>query len=412
MFNSYWKAGDVRLLRKTLRMVLSIIIILSCLLCNFEVWADDTNEDEPIRDFNGNGSIETTGNKLPRVSAESAIVLDMATGRVLYEKNAYTRHSIASTTKIMTAIVALENGNDEEDVAISKRAAAIGGSTVNLKEGKTYKFKDLMYAMMLRSGNDAAIAIAEHIGGSVELFAEMMNRKAAEIGATNTNFVTPHGLDDPQHYSTPYDLALITQYALRNEKFCEIVGTKNSVFQGSNISNTNEMLGLYPGADGVKTGYTGQAGRCLVTSVTKNNWRIISIVLGCPTRTVRAQSSKILLDYAFENFKNYEYIKKGQPLQQLDVHKGVLDKVPIYSDSDITLPLKQEEVDKVKIIYNLPEVIEAPLKSGMKIGTADYVLDGKLLATTDLKNLETVGRKDFYFYFDSIFKTWARLVHN
>ncbi len=402
----------MRLLRKTLRIVLSIIIILSCLLSALEVWADDTNDDEPISGFTANDSIETTGNRMPRVSAGAAIVLDMASGRVLYEKNAYTRRSIASTTKIMTAIVALENSNDGEEVLISKRAAAIGGSTVNLKEGKTYKLKDLMYAMMLRSGNDAAIAVAEHIGGSVELFAEMMNRKAAEIGAINTNFVTPHGLDDPQHYSTPYDLALITQYALKNEKFCEIVGTKNSVFEGSNITNTNEMLGLYPGADGVKTGYTGQAGRCLVTSVTKDNWKIISIVLGCPTRTVRAQSSKILLDYAFENFRNYEYLKKGQPLQLVNVHKGVLDRVPVYSDSDITIPLKQEEVDKIKVIYNLPTVMEAPLISGTKIGTADYVLDGKLLATTDLKSFETIGRKDFYYYFDSIFKTWARLVHN
>lgn len=408
----YWKAGDVRLLKKTIRIMLVVMIIVSCILLAAEVCADDTNEDEPISGFSGNEIIEASGNRVPRISAGAAIVLDTASGRVLYEKNAYSRRSIASTTKIMTAIVALENGNDEEEVVISKRAAAIGGSTVNLKEGKTYKLKELMYAMMLRSGNDAAIAIAEHIGGSVELFAEMMNRKAAEIGAVNTNFVTPHGLDDPQHYSTPYDLALITQYALKNEKFRKIVGTKNSVFNGNNITNTNEMLGLYPWADGVKTGYTGQAGRCLVTSATKDNWKVISVVLGCPTRTKRAQSSKMLLDFTFDNYKNYEYMKKGQQLQYVSLHKGVSDKVAIYSASDITIPLRQEEVDKVKVIYNIPGVIEAPLKSGTKVGTADYVLDGKVLATAELNNYQTVERKDFYFYFDSIFKTWARLVHN
>ncbi|MHB8063646.1 MAG: D-alanyl-D-alanine carboxypeptidase family protein, partial [Ruminiclostridium sp.] len=269
----------MRLLKKTLQIILLIIIILSNLILTNLALADDTNDDDLIYNLLDQDSIETGGNKIPRISAGAAIVLDTVSGRVLYEKNAYTRRSIASTTKIMTAIVAIENGNDDEEVIVSKRAATISGSQVNIKEGKTYKLGDLMYAMMLRSGNDAAIAIAEHVGGSVEAFAEMMNRKAAEIGATNTNFVTPHGLDDPQHYSTAYDLALITQYALKIEKFCKIVGTKNSTFEGNGISNTNEMLSLYPGADGVKTGYTGQAGRCLVTSVTKNNWKVVSVVL-------------------------------------------------------------------------------------------------------------------------------------
>lgn len=399
-------------MKKTLKILIIIILILSNLLWTNIVSADDSNDDEPINNIFDQESMETTGGKVPRISAGAAIVLDADTGRVLYEKNAYARRSIASTTKIMTAIVALENGSDDEDVVVSKRAASIGGSTVNLKEGKTYKFKDLMYAMMLRSGNDAAIAIAEHIGGSVELFAEMMNRKAAEIGATNTNFVTPHGLDDPQHYSTAYDLALITQYALKNEKFCKIVGTKSSVFEGNNINNTNEMLSLYPGADGVKTGYTGQAGRCLVTTVSQNGWRVISVVLNCSSRTVRAQSSKSILDYAYASYKNYDYLKKGQEVQEISIHKGIENNLSLYSDSDITLPLKQDEVDKLKVIYNIPHEIEAPVQSDTRIGTIDYELDGKILASAAVKNSGTIERKDFYYYFDSIFKMWARLVHN
>ena len=406
------KAGDVRLLRKTLKMALIGLIVLSNLFCTNLASADDYNDDEPIKDLNGPDSIETVGKGIPKISAGAAIVMDAASGRVLYEKNAYSRRSIASTTKIMTAIVALENGRDDEEVVVSKRAAAIGGSTVNLKAGKTYKFKDLLYAMMLRSGNDAAIAIAEHVGGSVELFAEMMNRKAAEIGATNTNFVTPHGLDDPQHYSTPYDLALITQYALNNEEFCKIVGTKNSTFQGGNITNTNEMLSLYPGADGVKTGYTGQAGRCLVTTAMKDGFRIISVVLNCPSRTVRAQNSQTILNYAFENYKNYDYLEKGQQVYEINVHKGQEGKMPVYSDSNISIPLKQEEVDKVKVVYNFPELIEAPVQNDTRLGTIDYMLEGKLLASAGIKSLNTVERKDFYYYFDNIFKTWARLVHH
>jgi serine-type D-Ala-D-Ala carboxypeptidase (penicillin-binding protein 5/6) len=398
-------------LKKTLKIFLMILIILLNLIWTNLASADDTDDDEKINNLlDKQESVETVGNKIPKISAGAAIVLDTASGRVLYEKNAYTRRSIASTTKIMTAIVALENGNDEEDVIVSKRAAAISGSQVNIKEGKTYKLGDLMVAMMLRSGNDAAIAIAEHVGGSVEVFADMMNRKAAEIGATNTNFVTPHGLDDPQHYSTAYDLALITQYALKNEKFCSIVGTKDSTFEGSAITNTNEMLSLYPGANGVKTGFTGQAGRCLVTSVTQNNWRIISVVLNCASRPVRAQSSKVILDYAFGNYDRYEYLRKGQEICQIKLNKGFENKISVFSDKDISVPLKQDEVDRVKVAYNIPNKIEAPIKSNSKVGTIDYMLDGKLLVSADIISNSAVERKDFYYYFDSIFKTWTRLV--
>ena len=402
---------DVSLLKKTLKIIIVILIVLLIIFQTNIVFADDINDDGPVLNLFNGETVETTGNKIPKISAGAAIVLDTVTGRVLYEKNAYSRRSIASTTKIMTAIVAIENGKDDEEVIVSKKAAAISGSQVNLKEGETYKLGDLLYAMMLRSGNDAAIAIAEHVGGSVEAFAEMMNRKAAQIGATNTNFVTPHGLDDPQHYSTPYDLALITQYALRNEKFCKIVGTKSSIFSGSNINNTNEMLSLYPGADGVKTGYTGQAGRCLVTSVTRNGWRIISVVLNCASRSVRAQSSKVILDYTFQSFKNYEYLKKGQEICEIQLNKGIKKKIPIYSDKLITIPLKKDEADRIKILYNIPKAIEAPIKNESKLGTIDFLLDGKLLASSDVISHDTVGRKDFYYYFNSIFKTWTGLVH-
>ena len=400
----------MRLLKKTFKILLMMFAILSNMICTNIACADDINDDGPIDTFFEQESVETIGNQRINISAGAAIVMDTVSGRVLYEKNAYKRSSIASTTKIMTAIVALENGRDDEDVVVSKKAASISGSQVNLQEGKTYKLGDLMYAMMLRSGNDAAIAIAEHIGGSIEAFAEMMNRKAAEIGATNTNFVTPHGLDNPQHYSTPYDLALITQYALRNEKFCKIVGTKNTTFQGGNITNTNEMLGLYPGADGVKTGYTGQAGRCLVTSATQNGWRIISVVLNCGSRSIRAKSSKVLLDYAFGNYKSYEYLKEGQKISDINLHKGIKNNISVFSDRDISIPLKVDEVDKLQTVYNFSKEIEAPVKIYSKVGTIDYILDGKLLASADIITHDEIDRKDFYYYFNKIFKSWTGLV--
>ncbi|WP_110461494.1 D-alanyl-D-alanine carboxypeptidase family protein [Ruminiclostridium sufflavum] len=397
-------------MKKFLKILLVVFVILANMFYNDLSYADDISDDEPIDYLFNQESVEAVGKNIPKISAGAAIVIDVASGRVLYEKNAYTRRSIASTTKIMTAIVAIENGKENEDVIVSKKAASISGSQVNLQEGKTYKLGDLLYAMMLRSGNDAAIAIAEHVGGSEEAFAEMMNRKAAEIGATNTNFVTPHGLDNPQHYSTPYDLALITQYALRNEKFCKIVGTKASTFMGSNITNTNEMLSLYPGADGVKTGYTGQAGRCLVTSATHDGWRVISVVLNCSSRSVRAQSSKTLLDYAFNNYKSREYLKEGQRISDIKLHKGLEDNIPLYSDRDISIPLKEEEAAKLETIYNFSGEIEAPVKIYSKVGTIDYRLDGKLLASADIITHNEIGRKDFYFYFNKIFKSWTGLV--
>lgn len=194
------------------------------------------------------------------VSAQYACLIDSLSGKVLYEKNAYARHSMASTTKIMTALVALENGNMDDVVTVSANAAGTEGSSIYLKAGEKITLQNLLYGLMLESGNDAAIAIAEHIGGSVERFAEMMNEKAASIGANNTQFKNPNGLDEEGHYTTAYDLALITREALRNKNFAEIVATKQKTIRNldesfpRSLSNHNKLLSLYSGCDGVKTG--------------------------------------------------------------------------------------------------------------------------------------------------------------
>ena len=398
-------------MKKTIRLMLVLALLFANVVFNCSVFADDSDDEAPVN-INDSQITSTSDGQPPRIAASSAIVMDFASGRILYEKNAYVRRSIASTTKIMTAIVAIENGNFEDDVVISKRSAAIGGSTVGLKQGRTYKLKDLMYAMMLRSGNDAAIAIAEHIGGSVEAFAQMMNRKAAEIGALNTNFVTPHGLDDPQHYSTAYDLALITQYALKNPIFAEIVATKSSTFEGRGINNTNEMLSLYPGTDGVKTGYTGQAGRCLVTSVSQNGNRYISVVLNCASRTQRAANSKSILDYSFANYKNYDYLFEGQQVAELKLHKGIKGKLNVYAGSTITLPLKEDERERIKVNVDIPNTVEAPIRADSKVGSIKYELDGQILAKSDIFAKDNINRKDFYFYFRKIFVSWGNLIHS
>jgi D-alanyl-D-alanine carboxypeptidase (penicillin-binding protein 5/6) len=249
-----------------------------------------------------------SGNKPPALNAMAAVLIEESSGRVLYSKNATKKRSIASTTKIMTALVALENGELENVVTVSKRAASIGGSTIGLRTGDKYTLKEMLHALLMISANDAAIAIAEHVGGTVENFAAMMNKRAVSLGAVNSNFVTPHGLDRENQYSTAYDVALITREALKNPVFAKIVSTTSSSIPGHNLYNTNELLGSYRGVDGVKTGYTGKAGRCLVTTAKRDGMRLISVVLGSPTRNARAEASRKLLDYGFENFRCPGYL--------------------------------------------------------------------------------------------------------
>ena len=385
-------------------------VILLTIIIPFGAFADvfyEESSDKPV--FSDDIEVINPSD-LPKIEAEAAIVMEVKTGRVLYDKNAYSKRSIASTTKIMTAILAIENGNLDELVTVSKRAAAIGGSTIHLKAGEKLSLRDLLYGLMLNSGNDAAIAIAEHIGGTVEDFAEMMNKKARELGAKNTNFKTPHGLDTPGHYSTAYDMALLTRYALQNKVFNEIVRTQSAQIPGRSLHNTNEMLDLYAGADGVKTGYTGQAGRCLVTSATRNGFRVISVVLNCPSRTSRANSSKKILDYAFDNYKMYTLVKINDVLARIPVIKGVRKDVPILPIEEIQFPLRYDEVENLKARIDLPDEFHAPVDPGIEVGKIEYIANGKVIAETALKTGAGVRRKGFFDYFEQIMTEWIKSV--
>ncbi|MEY4480004.1 MAG: hypothetical protein RLZZ267_682 [Bacillota bacterium] len=238
----------------------------------------------------------------PYISAQSSAVIDVVTGEFIFEKNASRPMLIASLTKIMTAIVALEYGDLADQVTVSANAFGEEGSSIYLQEGQKISLEDLLYGLMLRSGNDAAVSIAEHVGGSVEGFAIMMNDTARLIGMRHSHFVNPSGLDAPGHYSTAHDMAMLTAYSLTNPHFREIVqtGTKRISYPEQNTAylwrNKNKMLRLYPGSDGVKTGYTKKAGRCLVSSATRNGKQIAVV-------TLKASSDwsdhRLLLNYGF-----------------------------------------------------------------------------------------------------------------
>ncbi|MGG7176095.1 D-alanyl-D-alanine carboxypeptidase family protein [Clostridium paraputrificum] len=265
-------------------------------------------------------TVAATGGKL-RVNARNAIALDRSSGEVLFEQNGYELVPMASTTKILTALITIERGNLEEKLTVSKNAASIRGSKVGYRVGEEIAIKELLYGLMYRSGNDAAITLAEGIGGSIEGFSEIMNHYATSLGLLDSHFETPHGLDSQEHYSSAYDLAILTAKGMEYDMFREVVGTKEIRKEIYNFTrdynNINKILWKIPGANGVKTGYTGQAGKCLVSSVNYNGKDIIIVVLNCTDRwnqtekifnhiqeTVAFQS-KNMKELAKDNFNIY-----------------------------------------------------------------------------------------------------------
>lgn len=406
--NNYLSMGSDILARK---IIISIFLCVLILVHQFMyVKGDDFDESQPLKEVILIDTDTYSDVKPPKISAGAAVVLDTVSGRILYEKNAHSRRAMASTTKMMTAIVAIENGNLDDKVKVSKRAASIRGSVINLQIGEELTLKELLYGMLIKSGNDAAIAVAEHVGGSVEGFAEMMNIKARELGLKDTAFRNPHGLDDNGHYSTAYELAKIARHALKNPVFSKMVGIQSMYITNRSLNTTNEMLSIYPGADGVKTGYTGKAGRCLVTSVTREDWRIISVVLNCSSRSTRAQSSKDILDFAFSNYKIYNLAKEGEIENNINVHRGKINKVSAVVMKNINIPLTLSEKEKLKKTVNLKRTINAPVFKDVEIGEIRFSIDGKLIATTGLKTNETIPAKKYNDYFVEILDTWFSLI--
>ena len=348
----------------------------------------------------------------PVINARSACVMDFKTGTVLYEKNAFVKRPMASTTKIMTAIIAIENCSLDARVPISGRAACMGGSEMGLRAGSNIRMEDLLYGLMMCSGNDAAVAIAEYCAGSVQEFARMMNEKAREIGAYETSFSNPHGLDAEGHYTTAYDLAKITRYALSNPVFNRIVKTREYYFEGRTLTNTNEMLGLYEGADGVKTGYTGQAGRCLVTSATRNNMRLISTVLFCDSKSLRSQSSMRVLDYAFESYRYVKLLDMGSIMGHVPVTRArAAEAIPAGVAADVKAVIKNQEIDMLSTRVSLPAELQAPIRKGTILGTVSVYKGEEIIAESPLIAMGSAERKVFADYLSQVIEKWVHIIN-
>lgn len=352
------------------------------------------------------------------LSAHSAVVLDSASGRILYSHNAQQQMGMASTTKIITAITALENGDINSVATVSKTAYGVEGSSMYLGLGEKLTLEQLLYGLMLVSGNDAATAIAEHISGSVEKFAELMNQTALKIGATNSNFTNPHGLSHEKHYTTAQDLAKITAYAMKNPKFREIVSTKTKQIPWKDhdydrhLVNHNKLLSMYEGCIGVKTGFTKATGRCLVSAVQRNGMTLICVTLRASDDWNDHMS---LYDSIFKEYTPYKAKSSGEVLAVAEVSNGSAKQIELVSESDLILPVRSNEETQIKVTAIPFENLQAPIKKGDHLGTAIIELKGQkcgeypLVAnqTIELKKVfKTSGSNTFSSSLKKIFFAW------
>ncbi|MEI5907135.1 D-alanyl-D-alanine carboxypeptidase family protein [Bacillus spongiae] len=351
------------------------------------------------------GTLSFPVNAQPGVSAHGAILMEQESGRVLYEKNAHQQMRIASITKIMTAILAIESNKLEDIVKISKEATLTEGSSIYLKPGEEISLEHLVYGLMLRSGNDSAVAISEHVGGSLDGFVYLMNEKAAEIGMTNTHFANPHGLDDHEdHYSTAYDMALLMKYAMNNKAFQKISGTEvhkapDPESQWSRTwHNKNRLLTqLYEYCTGGKTGYTKRAKRTLVTTASKNDENLISVTLNGPDDWNDHIS---MYEYGFQQYDLFELAEKGKKIAvKEEIYKG-----HVYLKEEVLVPLSKKEQKEVRVEYKLLTPKAEWESTGIPnvIGKANYYVGKQLFRSVPIYYESTSPKEPWW-------KIWKHL---
>ena len=338
------------------------------------------------------------GDLLPDVTARSAIVIEASTGHVLYERNADQRMFPASTTKMMTLIMALEDGRLDDIVTVSSNAAGVEGSTLWLEQGERMRMEDLLYGMMMVSGNDATVAVAEHISGSLPAFARSMTKRAHELGAESTNFKNSSGLPDEEHYTTAHDLARLAAHGFTLPNFEKIVSTKEGIYPWVHdpshfLRNENQMLWLYDGANGIKTGYTDVAGRCLVSSAKRDGIQLIAVVLDA---LYMWNDSIAMLDEGFRQVSMRKVVTGGTVEKTLPVSSGRKKTVDVRTTEDIRLPDFSNSMVHYEMQYELPKEVHAPVAEGERIGTLHILLEGREVAATPLVSVESIEQKSFF----------------
>jgi D-alanyl-D-alanine carboxypeptidase (penicillin-binding protein 5/6) len=323
---------------------------------------------------------------LPNITARSAILMDYASGRVIWAKNEQEKLPPASLTKILTAILILEKGNLEDVVTVGEKPSKVEPSALGLKPGDKITLRDLLTAILVRSANDAAIAAAEYISGSEDEFVSQMNERAKELGALNTHFVNCHGLPAPDHYSTALDIAVLARYALNNPIFASIVALKRAEIRIWNkeerkltIESTNKFLSFYPYANGIKTGYTVEAGRCLAASAKKDGWQLIAVILNSKDIW---KDAKTLFEYAFNNFQPYFVARSGAPISYLKTN-GNPQEIPLIPLSDIIVFYPKNQKPDIEVEREIFKK-HPPFKAGEKVGTLVVKVNREIWGQTDI----------------------------
>lgn len=316
----------------------------------------------------------------PELSAASAILVDGESGRVLFEKNAHEERAIASITKLMTALVAVENINSlDEKVTILPEWTGIEGSSIYLRAGETVTLETLLYGLLLNSGNDAAVALAGHCAGNVEMFVEWMNVRAKELGMEHTHFTNPNGLSEEGHYSTAYDMARVARACSENEIIAKVAATKSISFGARTFTNHNKLLWRYDGCTGMKTGYTELSGRTLVSSAQRKGQTLIAVTLNAPNDW---SDHTALFDYGFETFSSQMLCAGGQTISQVFVRGSLVPFVTVGTAEEVRYPLAEGEQIEVRVTMN--EMIEAPVKAGTTLGKLSFYLEDQLVGETNL----------------------------
>ncbi len=346
----------------------------------------------------------------PTVTARHALIQNRETGRILYEKSAGTRVPMASTTKIMTAILVIKNCSLTDNVTVSQQASAISGSTMHLAQGETISVRSLLYGLLICSGNDAAVALAEHTAGTVEAFADRMNQEAQQMGLTDTHFTSPHGLDDPGHYTTAYDLAQMADAFMAYPELTKIAATKQIAVEGHNLTNTNPLLGVNEHVTGLKTGYTGNAGYCLVLSAAQGDATYLIILLNAPTSKARKKDAQTLTAFATENYALYNIFPKNYGVTTLPVQKGDIDQVDAVLPEGLQLVLTKEERDNLTINFTpYQDCLRAPVACGAALGKFRAFSGKMCLYEAEAVSLQSVGERSFWANFLAILTAWVYL---
>ncbi|MGI5841708.1 MAG: D-alanyl-D-alanine carboxypeptidase family protein [Christensenellales bacterium] len=346
-----------------------------------------------------------------QTSAKGMVLIEENSLRVLQEKNKDEKLPMASTTKIMTAYSVLKRcENLDTVVKVSPLSVGIEGTSMYLKKGNEYTIKDLLYGMMIVSGNDASVALALHFAGSIKEFADIMTNDAKELGLKNTSFKNPHGLDEKGHYTTAYDLAVITAHAMKFDFFKETVKQKSVMVTEKNtpdkvqlLINKNKLLGAFKQVTGVKIGFTDAAGRCLVASGEDNGLKLISVVLNCPDMFL---DSKNLLEFGFTNYVHTNLLESYKIHRKVQIEEGREKEIKIYTKREFSYPLTLDESFEIKFEYAIDENLKAPIEKEQVVGKYKILLNDELLFETPLYSFEQIKSDHFLEYLKDVLSHW------